>query len=329
MNLDNHLLETVLNKLPEELHGSIAVTRDKSKSKDACLKLNLSERTARFYLECKTIHRKESLSHFSTQIETSQRILICNGLTTFLREYCHQNHINYIDEAGNARIVGQGIYILIQGNKTKPAQSKTPMMSVGIMKCLFAMLVDETLITQSYQEIAKKSDISLGMVSKAINYLIDNNHIPKGKDSRRLLDKSALIYQWLTAYNVTLRPKTQMMRLNTPQPWEELPLEPNELWGGEVAASKLTNYLTPEHVLLYTRLPLQQKIRQYRAKPDERGNLTVAAPFWGESLKITPFALALLSTAELLTSHDSRNQEVAEIINDQYLHLKQLPQSRF
>lgn len=99
--------------------------------------------------------------------------------------------------------------------------------------------------------------------------------------------------------------------------------------GGEVAASKLTDYLTPEHALLYTRLPLQQKIREYRARPDERGNLTLATPFWGELLEITPFALALLSTAELLTSNDSRNQEVAEIINDQYLHLKQLPQSYF
>jgi len=329
VNLDNRLLERALNQLPEELKGSIVVVGGNSNFEDTCLALNLSERTTKFHIECKTIHRKESLNHFSTKIEASQRILICNGLSTFLREYCHQNHINYIDESGNARIVGQGIYILVQGNKPKPAQSKTSMMSVGIMKCLFALLVDEELISQPYSEIASKSNISLGMVSKAIKYLIDNNHIPESKENRRLLDKLALTYQWLNAYSVTLRSKTKMMRLSSPQAWEKLPLESGDLWGGEVAASKLTDYLKPEHALLYTRLPLQQKIRQYRARPDERGNLTIATPFWGEPLDITPFAQALLSTAELLASHDSRNQEVAEIINDQYLHLKQLPQSRF
>lgn len=193
------------------------------------------------------------------------------------------------------------------------------------MKCLFALLTDNDLLTQPYSEIARKTDISLGMVSKAINYLIDNNHIPEKKDNRRLLDRQSLTYQWLLSYNSVLRPKISMMQLSCQQNWQELELFPGELWGGEIAANKLTDYLVPEHWLLYTRLPLQQKIPQYRARPNTNGNLTVATPFWGEALEINPFATALLSTAELLVSQDSRNREVAEIINDQYLHLKQLP----
>lgn len=65
------------------------------------------------------IHRKESFSHHLIQYGTEQRLLVCNALSPFLRDYCHQYNINYIDGAGNARIIRAGVYILIQGNKLK------------------------------------------------------------------------------------------------------------------------------------------------------------------------------------------------------------------
>jgi hypothetical protein len=323
--MNDNLLEKSIAQLPTELQAEFTIHHSDKEPYDAVIELTLGELRVPFYAECKTIHRKESLSSFLTHDDSTQRLLICNALSPFLRDYCHKHHINYIDSAGSARVVGPGVYILIQGKQHKSAQNQTPVMSIGIMKCLFALLVDEELLSRPYNDIAQQANISLGMVSKAIRYLIANKHIPEKKEKRRLLDKPTLIYQWLLSYNRVLRPKTAMIRLNLGPHWSELDLHPDELWGGEVAANQLTGYLTPEHALLYTRLPLQQKIRQYRARPDDNGNLTVAQPFWGESLNLTPFALALLSVAELLNSQDSRNQEVAEIINDQYLHLKQLP----
>ncbi|EOA8959575.1 type IV toxin-antitoxin system AbiEi family antitoxin [Vibrio harveyi] len=325
--MSGDLLEKAIEQLPRELQAELSIHHTNCYEYDSVIDIRLGGVLYSFYVECKTIHRKESLNHYLTQYDAEQRLLICNALSPFLRDYCHQHNINYIDSAGNARIIRSGVYILIQGNKRKPDQGKTPMLSIGIMKCLFALLVDENLLTRPYSEIAHQSNISLGMVSKAIHYLITNKYIPEKKEHRRLLDKSSLMYQWLQSYHSVLRPKINMMRLTALQHWDELELFPGEFWGGEVAANELTHYLTPEHALLYTYLPLQQKIRQYRARPDDNGNLTVANPFWGESLDMTPFALALLSTAELLSSHDSRNREAAEIINDRYLHLKKLPTS--
>ncbi|MHA2879051.1 type IV toxin-antitoxin system AbiEi family antitoxin [Vibrio campbellii] len=325
--MNDNLLEKAIEQLPRELQADISVHYTNGDPHDAVIDIRLGGELYSFYVQCKTIHRKESLSHHLIQYGAEQRLLVCNALSPFLRDYCHQYNINYIDGAGNARIIRSGVYILIQGNKLKSAQGKTPMLSIGIMKCLFALLVDENLLTRPYSEIAHQSNISLGMVSKAIHYLITNKYIPEKKENRRLLDKSSLIYQWLQSYHNVLRPKISMMRLTAQQHWDELELLPGEFWGGEVAANEMTHYLIPEHALLYTYLPLKQKIRQYRARPDDNGNLTVANPFWGESLDITPFALALLSTAELLSSHDSRNREAAEIINDRYLHLKKLPTS--
>ena len=325
MKICSRILKNAIARLPDEFQTELTVFYTNQEAYDAEIEFKLSGKALHFLVECKTIHRKESLKHFQDQHSDTDCLLACNSLSDFLRNYCHQNNINYIDETGNARIVAKGLYILLQGNKPTPQQPRTSMMSIGIMKCLFALLADNDLLTQPYSEIAKKADISLGMVSKAINYLIDNKHIPKKKNNRRLLDKQSLTYQWLLSYNTVLRPKIDMVRLSSPKNWQELELLPGELWGGEIAASKLTEYLNPEYWLLFTRLPLQQKIRQYRSRPASDGNLTVATPFWGESLEITPFATALLSTAELLASQDSRNQEIAEIINDQYLHLKQLP----
>jgi len=324
VKMDVNELYKAIEALPKEIQANFTVSDACNSSHDALLTWKVNNHTVHFPVEHKIIHRKESLRHYQEQHGT-HGVLLCNYLSDFLRDYCHQHHINYIDEAGNTRLVDEGLYILIQGKKAPVQPTAAPVLTLGIMKCLFALFVDNNLLTKPYSEIAQKADISLGMVSKAINYLIDNKHIPKEKSQRRLLDKQELIYQWLRSYDSVLRPKMAMLTLNAPQPWEQLEVGPDELWSGEIAASTLTEYLTPEHGFLYTRQPLNQKIRQYRARPDKNGNLTVASTFWGESLDITPFATALLSTAELLYSQDSRNQEIAEIINDQYLHLKQLP----
>ncbi|GAB1077219.1 MAG: hypothetical protein SAqTSB_33560 [Shewanella algae] len=319
------LLTNAIDNLPKELQAKLKASHTNQESGDTKLEFIFKGQAYAFHVECKLIHRKESLQHFLNQHNDITPLLVCNPLSDFLRDYCHEQNINYIDAAGNARIVDSGLYILLQGNKHAPRQAHAPKISIGIMKCLFALLVESDLLTRPYSEIAQKADISLGMVSKAIGYLIDNKHIPAKKSERRFLDKQTLIYQWLASYSTTLRPKLKMVQLNTQHSWEALKLQPGDIWGGEVAASTLTDYLVPEQWLLFTRYPIQQKIREYRARPAADGNLTVAAPFWGESLKINQFTTALLSTAELLASQDSRNREVAEIINDQYLHLKQLP----
>ncbi|MEJ2765880.1 type IV toxin-antitoxin system AbiEi family antitoxin [Photobacterium sp. MCCC 1A19761] len=295
-------------------------------SYDARLRLTLHTKTHNFAVVYKQIHRKENLAQFLKQAaETDNPLLICNCLSDFLHQYCREHGINYIDEAGNVSIVDDAVYILIQGRQPDTQLPQVNTMSIGVAKCLFALFAEEELLQKTYSEIAAKAGISLGMVNKAIHYLIDNHHIPAEKQHRRLLDPKALQYQWLQAYRQTLKPKLKAMTVNTPLSWSSIALEEGELWSGEIAAYQLTKYLTPEQWLLFTRAPFQQKFRQYQARPAQDGKLTIAAPFWGESLTLNQTAQALLCTAELLTSPDSRNREVAEILNEQFLHLKQLP----
>ncbi|UYI47689.1 type IV toxin-antitoxin system AbiEi family antitoxin [Vibrio natriegens] len=92
---------------------------------------------------------------------------------------------------------------------------------------------------------------------------------------------------------------------------------------------RLPVLLQPYELQLFTFEPLQKKLALLKAaKPDPAGRLWLVPAFWGKGLDINIKAKALLAVAELLASSDSRNKEVAELINEQYLHLKTLPETR-
>lgn len=194
-------------------------------------------------------------------------------------------------------------------------------MTIGIMKCLFALFAEKDLINETYANIASKADISVGMVTKAMKYLIENNHIVKNKRQRRFLHEPELRYEWLKSYNHILARYHQMTTYPPVDNWEDILLQPGDVWGGEVAASQLTKYNRPHEMLLFSRhQPVKYSIGHKELPP-----LKVVKPFWGESLKIGQSALALLTMAELLLSKDARNREVAYLINDKHVKLNQLP----
>lgn len=324
INAEQQLLANAISNLP--VSWCAQIDEGLEHNGDARLTLGLTTRKYAFRVECKRIHRKESLIQYHNQAEhNDSNLLICNLLSPFLRRYCQELGINYIDEAGNAYIALDDVYIWIQGRLPDAIPSQTASLSPGIAKCLFALFAEEDLLRKTYSEIATKAGISLGMVNKAIQYLIEHKHIPQHKSQRRFLSVESLQYLWLQAYVQVLRPKLEILTVITTHDWTSIGLENDDLWSGEVAAFQQIGYLSPEQGLLFTRAPFQQKLKLYQARPGKDGTLILAHPFWGEKLTLNGRARALLMVAELLASGDDRNREVAGIINDQYLHLKQLP----
>ncbi|HAU2093797.1 TPA: hypothetical protein JBK27_17610, partial [Legionella pneumophila] len=89
----------------------------------------------------------------------------------------------------------------------------------------------------------------------------------------------------------------------------------------EIAAAKLTQYLKPKIITLYAEneLPLLQY--KYRLKKNINGNIELIKKFWNFDTKlynhnVVPF---ILIYADLLSSSDERNQEIAEIIYDKFI----------
>ncbi len=267
------------------------------------------------------IHRKESIESYLKKRPKANDILFCNHLTDYLRQLCHESKINYADDSGNARISTDGIYISIEGRPQRRQEKPSQFMSIGVMKCLFAFFAEKGLINETYANIASKANISVGMVAKAMKYLIENNHIAKTKRQRRFLNEPVLQYEWLNSYGHILARHHQITTYPPLTDWKDISLQPGDVWGGEVAAAQLTKYNRPYEILLFSR---HQQIK-YPIGHRELPPLKVVKPFWGATLTIGKPALALLTIAELIISKDGRNRELAYLINDKHLKLNQLP----
>lgn len=322
LDVEEELLASVKENLPD----SISLTHADG---EACLSVG-NDKKFTFKLAIKNIRRKENLlllrnaSHNST---TEPRLLICSPLTPAQIKICEELKLNFIDAAGNASINIDGLFLQISGRKAPKAaknfEGGSARISEGTLKLLFVLLTDPNLINATYRELASAAGISLGMVSKAFDYLETQRYYRKSQTGRRLLEPEALTALWLREYAVMLRPKQKSLSLTAMNDWQQLALKPNEIWGGEAAASLLTDgYLSPEKILLFTHEPLQQRRKELDLRPEQQGSMQLVTAFWGEVWQLTLQAQAVLSIAELLASRDSRNLEVARIINDKYLGIK-------
>ncbi|MCE9679188.1 hypothetical protein LZP69_08375 [Shewanella sp. AS1] len=329
MNKEATLLMLAMDNLPPQLHGESTLVANRKENhcfNDAEVILKARDKTYHFDVEIKHIHRKESLAALLPFVRPDT-LLICNRLSPFLADFCSEHSINFIDNAGNARVTYKEFNLWVEGKRPlKSFSSNSPQAKpgVGFMKLLFALLVKDETLHLPYRDIANLANISLGMVSKGVQYLVAEKLISQGS-SRDVLDQAALYRLWFEYYRTVLRPKLGGIKLDAPSDWRDIPLNQRDCWGGEVAADELTQYLQPYELQLFTFEPLQKKLAQLKAKPNTTGKLWLVPAFWGQELQINNKAKALLAIAELLASNDSRNREVAGQINEQYLHLKTFP----
>ncbi|MFE8101345.1 type IV toxin-antitoxin system AbiEi family antitoxin [Brenneria goodwinii] len=282
---------------------------------------------AKFAMEVKHIHRKESLmavreqmARFHTDIPA---LLVCNRLTSALAEYCVDNQINFIDTAGNARIQVPGLYLFIEGRYEKKSIAVRSHFTEGVMKLLFVLLSCPEYLNDTYRSLAEKAGISLGMVSKAFDYLKAQRYFRKSQKGRRLMNEGELQLLWLKDYATALRPKIDFLALPTPTSWDEITLATDEYWSGEIVAAELSGgYLIPESGVIFTPHSLLQRRKELGLKPVPGGKLQLISCFWG-NFTLNRKAEAMLCVAELLASGDDRNREAARIINDKYLQLSE------
>lgn len=275
-----------------------------------------------FYVAVKNIHRKESLEPLLGEV-ASNTLLICNRLTPYLAEICTQKGLNFIDTAGNVRIDNNGLHLWIESQKGKTQkaltdETKSSKLGEGSAKLLFALLSQPDILNGSYREIAEYANISLGMVSKGLGIFESESLVSLGKN-RRILDAKRMLAIWVEVYRLSIRPKLGGIRLEYKGDWQNLAMEGDDCWGGEVAAEMLTHYLHPQDLQLFTRLPLQKKLAQLNCWPNPEGDLWLVSAFWGDRLEWTNRSQALLAVAELEASKDSRNIETSRMIYEKYL----------
>jgi hypothetical protein len=297
---------------------------------DFLLRMVMHGKETRFYVEVKAnvtktdkllvMMRKGGFEH--------PFLLVAKYINGQMAEQLKQDGIEFIDTAGNTFINQPPLYIFIKGNRppdiAKHIPAKRAFKPAGL-RTIYALLCNPGLENKTYREIAAVTDVALGTVDwiikelKELGYLLD-----MGKRGNKLIQKEKLLQRWVTAYPEQLRPKLTLGRFRGEYGWwQQKTLDPFKgQWGGEVAAAKLTQYLQPQMITIYTTpQQLDQLLIENRLKRDQTGDVEILERFWktAEPRTYKDVVHPILIYADLLATGNERNIETARIIYEQYI----------
>lgn len=254
--------------------------------------------------------------------ETPDSILVTYYVNPSIADRLRALNIEFIDNFGNAYINQSPFILFVKGMRPTEENyvTSSKSFSVSSIKIMYLFLCFPEHLQSSYRVIADITGLSLGAVSLNIKQLIELGYLIKHK-SLKLLNKEKLIERWIIAYSEQLRPKLQMGTFKAEDPlwWKELSLVNYDAsWGGEVAAAKLTNYMKPSIITIYSDANLAKLKLDYRLKPDPRGDIEIIQSFWKIQKQDNGLVSPFLIYADLMASGSTRNIEVAKVIYERY-----------
>jgi len=332
MKNERNILEEAIIKLRE--YSGLSIKTGKGKS-EGDVYITISERT--FVVEVKTaISAGNKALIFSLlnrkAIESKlPAILVAQYIPSDIAKEYATHGINYLDIAGNCSIRSEDLVIQIDGKKrekiAKTNQARA-FQEAGI-RTIFHLLADPKNAQLSYRELAKLADVSLGSVGHVMQELTELDFVLATDKGKFLKNMPLLLERWLIAYHDVLRPRLLLKRMRFTKPeqynnWDNLPIQDADdvvLWGGEPAASLLTNYLYPEKFAIYTNGSWQDLITDLKLVPEDNGNIEILKIFWIEEVKFRGKYIVppLLIYADLMGSRIGRNIETAKMIFDDEL----------
>ena len=272
-----------------------------------------------------------AVSHTAYQLKqmAEHSLLVTHYINPLMAERLKAMDIWFIDTAGNAYINALPVYVYIKGNKppeTQTAKQTNRAFTPIGLKIVYTLLCRPELANAPYRDIAQMATASLGTVTTVFKDLMNLGYIiDMGTRGRRLKNRKKLLDRWLIAYPEQLRPKIEIGRYRSADPywWQTAALHNLQAyWGGEVAADKLTNFLKPQTITIYVMEKWQDKLKiNNRLRKDPNGDVEILKTFWdvqGEFNR-TEIVHPILVYADLISSGDPRNLETAQIIYEQEL----------
>lgn len=255
-------------------------------------------------------------------------LIIARYVNPQLADQLKQDDIEFIDTAGNAFINNQTLYIFVKGNKPPNILGQAPLeraFNAAGLRMIFTFLCNPGFENKTYREIVAAANVALGTIDrimkelKKMGFLLD-----MGKRGHKLIQKENLLRRWTIAYPERLRPKLMLGRYKGDFGWwQQKTLDPwKAQWGGEVAAARLTQYLKPEVITIYTApQELNQLLFENRLQRERAGEVEILARFWrpADILEHHDLVHPILVYADLLATGNQRNTETAKMIYEQHI----------
>ncbi len=297
---------------------------------DATVRIDFGNRAIDYLAEIRFVTTDAVIARMVHEIHGTERkrIFVTRHVPTHWAKRLKAAGVQFIDTAGNAFVNEPPALIFIQGNRVLEGgrrQVERGIFGLAATKILFALLCKDGLENAPYREIAEAAGVALGGVPATLQGLVQQGFLLElGGGRRKLVKKKDILEKWIAAYIARIHQKTLIGRFTATRDnfWEDIDLGlQGAQWGGEVGANKLTHYLKPEKVTIYTKGPHDQLVAELKLRRDDNGKVELRTQFWNfdfqaEAKNITP---VLLIYADLLATPDPRNIETGKIIYDQYL----------
>ncbi len=293
---------------------------------DRLLRLTFGENQIQYHVEIKNIllHAHVGLLIHHKKTVLGKLLLVANYVNDILARELKENRIDFIDAAGNVFINQFPLYVEIKGNKQNnkylsapPGQAFRP---TGL-KVIFALLCEPQIINEGYRTIAQTADVSIGYIGwlitdlKRLGFLLD-----KGKRKYKLVNKQRLLNRFVEEYPNRLRRQLLFGNFKGEMDWQQKNDLDYVLWGGEVAAAKMTNYLKPQTLTVYIKpVALKDFLLNNRLKRDPEGNIEILKMFWtfNEPAIRRGWVHPILTYADLMATGQQRNIEAAKVLYEQ------------
>lgn len=249
-------------------------------------------------------------------------IVVAEKIYPKVKEELRSHEVSYIEANGNLWMRTANVYVWIDNNKSLKLEKEKlnrAFTKTGL-KVIFHFLLDEENLNQTYREIAKVTRVGLGNINYIINGLKEEGYlINVSKSTYKLVNKKALLQNWMHVYQQRLKPTLLIGRFKFVKQedfinWKQIEfLEGRTVWGGEAAGDIFTNYLNPGLLTIYTEESKNELIKNYKLIPDPNGNVFIYTKFW-ETNETTNVAPAVLTYVDLMNTGDARAIETAQRI---------------
>ena len=314
----------ILQNLSDTEHLDLKLKEIKTRDKNIDLAIEINKE--KVYVEEKYEVRPNQVQQIHKQAELYHNetfLLASNYITPNAKELLKEYRINYLDSGGNLYLKLEKGIIHIEGKYVQsPSElyKNRAFTKVGA-KLIFTFLRRPNYVNLNYRSLSAISTCSLGSISKIIDHLKEEKFIITLPGKKlKLVQREELLNKWIEVLSKQLLPSMLIGTYNfsNKKKWYEINLKQKRgyKWGGEVAASILTQNLKPQEYTIYTSKKSGEVIRALKLIPDRNGELTVYKEFWNDgSIGInTDTVDPILIYSELIASSDSRNIEIANEI---------------